>query len=106
MLPALGPADSLFSACFPVDFNALINQGYVHILPGNVPTNISVTNLEGSSCYDNIWVSQGTYSTAFTGCFDVVRSGLVYQDGNNGTATCVSDHCPVWAEFNFQARHE
>lgn len=72
----------------------------MNIIPGNVPTNISMANLEGTSCYDNIWVSQDTYSTAFTGNFEVVRGGVVYRDGSSSTASCVSDHCPVWAEFN------
>ena len=96
---AQGPTGSLILLS-STDFHPLVNQGYAYIIPRNVPTNISVVNLKGTSCYDNIWVSQDTYSSAFTGNFEVVREGLVYRDGNASAASCVSDHCPVWGEFN------
>ena len=83
-------------------FNELLESGYTYLLPPEVPTNISGQNLKGNQSYDNIWVSSEVHKRKFSGVYGVIREGLQIQTEAStvgSTGSTVSDHCPVWAEF-------
>ena len=83
-----------------IGFNELLKSGYTHLLPSDIPTNISALNLKGNQSYDNIWVSSHVYKGKYSGQYGVVREGLHTEASTpRSTGSTVSDHCPVWAEF-------
>ena len=85
-----------------IGFNELLESGYTYLLPPEVPTNISRQNLKGNQSYDNIWVSSEVHKRKFSGVYGVIREGLQIQTEAStvgSTGSTVSDHCPVWAEF-------
>ena len=83
------------------DFDRFYGSGFQNLLAKDTHTNISARNPRGSMSYDNIWVSLETLQTVYGGKCCVVREGLVdvHIRREDRTPT-VSDHCPVWAEFN------
>lgn len=85
-----------------IGFNELLESGYTYLLPPEVPTNISRQNLKGNQNYDNIWVSSEVHKRKFSGVYGVIREGLQIRTEAStvgSTGSTVSDHCPVWAEF-------
>lgn len=85
-----------------IGFNELLESGYTYLLPPKIPTNISGQNLKGNQSYDNIWVSSEVHKRKFSGLYGVIREGLQIQTEAStvgSTGSTVSDHCPVWAEF-------
>ncbi len=55
--------DILIAGDFNLDpsaehFQWLSNAGFTNVLPPSYYTNISTKNMEGSQCYDNLWLSQ------------------------------------------------
>ena len=83
------------------DFDRFYSSGFQNLLPKDTHTNISARNPRGSMSYDNIWVSLETLQTVYGGRCCVIREGLVdVHIRREDRMPTVSDHCPVWADFN------
>ena len=89
---------------YPAGFQQLKCLDYLSLLDDNIPTNISPVNPSGTSSYDNIWISNTTYHSRYTGRCGVIRRGLQHPSivgKKSHLSGTVSDHCPVWAAFNY-----
>nr|XP_006816954.1 PREDICTED: endonuclease/exonuclease/phosphatase family domain-containing protein 1-like [Saccoglossus kowalevskii] len=82
------------------EFDILKNLGFTNSIAATLFTNISRTDLDGSCCHDNMWISKELQDVK-TGETGVIRSGLQHPcipDGWNWNSV-VSNHCPVWTEL-------
>ncbi|KAK3726776.1 hypothetical protein QZH41_010429 [Actinostola sp. cb2023] len=59
------------------EFNSFREAGLSNLIPSKLHTNISTSNMDGSKCYDNIWISSHTKSYYSTGRAGVIREGDV-----------------------------
>ncbi|CAF3935192.1 unnamed protein product, partial [Rotaria sp. Silwood2] len=81
------------------EFDSLVKCNYSYVIQQN--TNISLKEPQGSVCVDNIWLSEEAKNLN-TGNTGVIRDNLTNFWIPNGWTLggLVSDHCPIWMEFN------
>ncbi len=97
------------------EFDALVQRNYSYVIQEN--TNISLKTPQGSTCVDNIWLSAeakvlstGKNSILIFNIFflfylensGVIRDNLtsMWIPAGWTWGGLVSDHCPIWIEFN------
>ena len=81
----LGPDDSGFQS-----LKAIPNMVYVN---GEVPTSIK------DKLYDNIWF-QAHFTKEFTGTYGIIKfDEVLFGNDDKKASLMVSDHRPLWAEF-------
>ncbi|CAF3737635.1 unnamed protein product [Rotaria socialis] len=81
------------------EFEALAKCNYSYFIQQN--TDISLQTPQGSSCLDNIWLSEE--AKAFhTGSSGVIRNNLtsVWIPAGWTWGGLVSGHCPIWMDLN------
>ncbi len=99
------------------EFDALVQRNYSYVIQEN--TNISLKTPQGSTCVDNIWLSaEAKVLTTgkdwnfalffvFDSLNDLENSGVIRDNLTSmwipagwSWGGLVSDHCPIWIEFN------
>ncbi|XP_033117222.1 endonuclease/exonuclease/phosphatase family domain-containing protein 1-like [Anneissia japonica] len=85
---------------FEDDFDVLRLKGFQNMLAEYEYTDISLDNVKGSQCQDNIWINH-TAGKLLTGNTGICRENLTHPLIPNGWSLngVVSNSCPIWADM-------